>query len=58
MYGLIFDIDGTILDSMHIWIKPLEDIFKKYGYDLNKLPKEKKGHIEALPSYDMCDFLS
>lgn len=58
MYGLIFDIDGTILDSMHIWIKPLEDIFKKYGYDLNKIPKEKKGHIEALPFYDMCDFLS
>lgn len=58
MYGLIFDIDGTILDSMHIWIKPLEDIFKKYGYDLNKIPKEKKGEIEALPFYDMCEFLS
>ncbi|MCI5971451.1 MAG: HAD family phosphatase [Anaerococcus sp.] len=58
MYGLIFDIDGTILDSMHIWIKPLEDIFTKYGYDLNKIPKEKKGEIEALPFYDMCEFLS
>ncbi|MDU2584103.1 HAD family phosphatase [uncultured Anaerococcus sp.] len=58
MYGLIFDIDGTILDSMHIWIKPLEDIFKKYGYDLNKIPKEKKGEIEALPFYDMCEFLA
>ncbi len=58
MYGLIFDIDGTILDSMHVWIKPLEDIFKKYGYDLNKIPKEKKGEIEALPFYDMCEFLA
>lgn len=58
MYGLIFDIDGTILDSMNIWIKPLEDIFKKYGYDLNKIPKEKKGEIEALPFYDMCEFLA
>lgn len=58
MYGLIFDIDGTILDSMHIWIKPLEDIFKKYGYDLNKIPKEKKGEIGALPFYDMCEFLA
>lgn len=58
MYGLIFDIDGTILDSMHIWTKPLKDIFKKYGYDLNELPKEKKGQIEALPFYDMCEFLS
>lgn len=58
MYGIIFDIDGTILDSMHIWIKPLEDIFKKYGYDLNKIPKEKKGEIEALPFYDMCEFLA
>lgn len=58
MYGLLFDVDGTILDSMHIWIKPLEDLFKKYGKDLNKIPKEKKGELEAYSFEDMCGYLA
>lgn len=52
---LLFDCDGTILDSMHIWTEPLEEILKKYNY---KLTKEEKGSIEALDYGAMLKWLS
>ena len=42
---ILFDCDGTILDSMHIWLEPLYLFFEKYDY---KPTKEEKGYIEAL----------
>ena len=48
MKKLIFDVDGTILDSMHIWIEPQNKLFSKYGFTLEDLSKEEKGRIEAL----------
>lgn len=42
---LLFDCDGTILDSMHIWIKPITRLLKEYNY---KLSTKEKGDIEAL----------
>lgn len=52
---LLFDCDGTILDSMHIWTRPLEKIIEKYKYTLTK---EEKGDIEALDYAGMCQWLS
>lgn len=58
MKGIIFDIDGTVLDSMHVWIRPMDKIFAKYNFSLKDLPKEEKGEIEALPFEAMCEFLA
>lgn len=45
MKKLLFDCDGTILDSMHIWTKPISTLLSEYNY---KLTKEEKGEIEAM----------
>lgn len=55
---LLFDCDGTILDSMHIWVDPINEIFDKYGFSLDSLSKEEKGRIEALPLEGMCEFIA
>ena len=55
---LLFDCDGTILDSMHIWVEPINRVFEKYGFRLDTLSKEEKGKIEALPLDGMCEFIA
>ena len=55
---LLFDCDGTILDSMHIWVDPINKVFEKYGFSLDNLSKEDKGKIEALPLDGMCQFIA
>ena len=55
---ILFDCDGTILDSMHIWTEPINEIFKKYDFDLASLSKEEKGKIEALPLDGMCEYIA
>lgn len=57
MKKLIFDVDGTILDSMHIWIEPQNRLFAKYGFSLENLTKEEKGKIEALSVEAMCQYI-
>lgn len=57
MKKLIFDVDGTILDSMHIWIEPQNRLFSKYGFTLEDLTKEEKGKIEALSVEAMCQYI-
>lgn len=52
---LLFDCDGTILDSMHIWSQPIKKILQKYDYTLTK---EEKGAIEALDYDSMCHWLA
>ena len=58
MKKIIFDVDGTILDSMWIWIEPMNELFERYGFRLEDLPKEQKGKIEALSYEDMCQFIA
>lgn len=58
MKKLIFDVDGTILDSMHIWIEPQNKLFAKYGFSLNDLSHEEKGKIEALSFKAMCQYIA
>ena len=57
MKKLILDVDGTILDSMHIWIEPQNRLFAKYGFTLEDLSKEEKGKIEALSVEAMCQYI-
>lgn len=45
MKKLLFDCDGTILDSMHIWITPISKLLDEYNYEVTK---EEKGEFEAL----------
>ena len=58
MKKLIFDVDGTILDSMHIWVEPQSKLFAKYGFNLANLSKEEKAKIEALSVDDMCQYIA
>ncbi len=58
MKKLIFDVDGTILDSMHIWIEPQNKLFARYGFTLEDLTKEEKSKIEALSFEAMCQYIA
>lgn len=55
---LLFDCDGTILDSMKMWVEPINSIFEKYGYSFEGLPREEKGKIEALPFGKMIAYIA
>lgn len=55
---LLFDCDGTLLDSMHIWVEPINKIFNKYGYSFEGLEKQEKGVIEALPLSGMVTYIA
>lgn len=55
---LLFDCDGTLLDSMHIWVEPINKIFNKYGYSFEGLEKKEKGVIEALPLSGMVTYIA
>lgn len=58
MKKLLFDVDGTILDSMHIWAESQNKILKKYGLSINTLPLKIKAEIESLPYKKMCKYLA
>jgi HAD superfamily hydrolase (TIGR01509 family) len=36
MKGAIFDVDGTILDSMNMWVDITDDFFKEHGIDISR----------------------
>ncbi len=36
MKGAIFDIDGTILDSMTVWVDVTNEFFRDHGIDISK----------------------
>lgn len=52
---LLFDCDGTILDSMHIWLEPIGKLLDDYNF---KLTTEQKGQIEALTFIDTVRWLN
>ena len=51
---LFFDCDGTILDSMHIWLEPIAKLLKEYDY---KLTTEEKGK-SFMPTVFIPNFLA
>lgn len=51
---LLFDCDGTILDSMYIRLEPVDRLLKEYNYNFTT---EEKGHFEALPFNESIKWL-
>lgn len=51
---LLFDCDGTILDSMYIWFEPVNRLLKEYNYNLTT---KEKGYFEALPFKESIKWL-
>lgn len=58
MKSLIFDVDGTILDSMPMWLELENNILKKYGYTMDSLDKDTKDTIESLSIEGMSKFIA
>ena len=58
MKVLIFDVDGTILDSMPMWLKLENNLLKKYGYTMQTLPQDMKDKIESLSIYGMSEYIA
>jgi len=46
--GVIFDLDGTLMDSMHIWKKIDVDFLSKRGFDVPEDYMEKISHLGAM----------
>ena len=51
--GIIFDADGTLLDSMHFWLSLMGNTLKKYGVNLTP---DFIGEIEYMSPYEACDY--
>lgn len=58
MKSLIFDVDGTILDSMPMWLELENNILKKYGHTMDSLDKDTKDTIESLSIEGMSKFIA
>ncbi len=52
MKAILFDVDGTLLDSMGVWKNLNKDFLAKYNFTVPKLTKEEKGKLEALSITD------
>lgn len=52
--GVIFDMDGTLIDSMWVWRKIDEDFIQEKGIDL--LPEELMGKIAHLSFHETAEF--
>lgn len=51
MRYLLFDCDGTLLDSMEMWNNMAKNILKEYGVDL---PMEKERETASMSHKDAC----
>lgn len=51
---ILFDCDGTLMDSMHIWTQPLYELYDEYNY---RPSTEEKGRMEALDFNDMMKWI-
>lgn len=51
--GAIFDLDGTILDSMYVWKKVDSDFFKMHGMTV---PSDYLENISAMNIYDIAKY--
>lgn len=58
MKSLIFDVDGTILDSMPMWLELENNLLSKYGYAMESLDKDVKDTIESLSIEGMSKYIA
>lgn len=61
---IIFDLDGTLIDSIGIWNRTDQELIKKFGskyIELEKIQKERDDFLNSHPSSDIylayCDYL-
>ena len=50
---LLFDCDGTLIDSMGLWQKSMKELIKKSGHNLDTMSEYDRVQIESL-SYADC----
>ena len=50
---LLFDCDGTLIDSMGLWLKSMKDLIEKSGHSLETMSESDRIQIESL-SYEDC----
>lgn len=53
--NLLFDCDGTLLDSMHMWLFHIEKVQDKLDREFTK---EELTHIESLPLDQFCHYVT
>lgn len=58
MKSLIFDVDGTILDSMPMWLDLENNLLSKYGYTMETIDKDIKDKIESLSIKGMSKYIA
>lgn len=58
MKSLIFDVDGTILDSMPMWLELENNLLSKYGYTMETIGKDIKDKIESLSIKGMSKYIA
>lgn len=58
MKSLIFDVDGTILDSMPMWLELENNLLRKYGYTMETINKDIKDKIESLSIKGMSRYIA
>ena len=51
--GAIFDIDGTLLDSMGVWYQVDVDFFKSYG---REMPEDYSTKVAQLGSWKTAEY--
>ncbi|WP_262123195.1 HAD family hydrolase [Anaerococcus sp. Marseille-Q5996] len=50
---LLFDCDGTLIDSMGLWLKSMKDLIEKSGKSFDTMSENDRIQIESL-SYEDC----
>lgn len=58
MKSLIFDVDGTILDSIPMWLELENNLLSKYGYAMETIDKDIKDKIESLSIKGMSKYIA
>lgn len=58
MKSLIFDVDGTILDSMPMWLELENNLLSKYWYSMETIDKNIKDKIESLSIKGMSKYIA
>lgn len=58
MKSLIFDVDGTILDSMPMWLDLENKLLSKYGCTMDTIDRQMRDTIESLSIMEMSEYIA
>lgn len=57
MKSLIFDVDGTILDSIPMWLDLDNKLLSKYWCAMDTIDRQMRGTIESLSIIEMSEYI-